>query len=107
MTKVSAGAHMAGIGMAQAAQATTAMGAAQTQTIDPLDSLLSNAMHEIRYLRHKNEILEAKVQMIDLFSTILFSQAPPRGGEASGPDVSFALERKIRELQEQRANAKP
>lgn len=78
---------------------------AQVPEIDPLEGLLSNAMHEIRHLRHKNEILEAKVSMIDLFVTVLFSQAPHQSVGAQA-DVSYALERKINELREQQAQAK-
>ena len=65
-----------------------------------LEELLTNAMHEIRDLRRRNEVLGAKVEMIDLFACVLHTQAAanPQG---YSPDVAFALQKKIVELQQE------
>lgn len=69
------------------------------------EHLLRNAIHEIRGLRHRNEILEAKVGMIELFSAVLHAQVTYAPTGAS-PDVAHALERKIEELREARQQTK-
>lgn len=58
--------------------------------------LLRNASNEIRHLRHANEILSAKAEVIDVFRAALLG--PPRGGGMS-PDVVFEMERAIRDLE--------
>jgi hypothetical protein len=65
-----------------------------------LQELLTNAMHEIHDLRRRNEVLSAKVEMIDLFACVLHTQAAshPQG---FSPDVAFALQKKITELQQE------
>lgn len=70
---------------------------AQGPKTDELKELLTNAMHEIRDLRRHNEILGAKVEMIDLFACVLHTQAASRSQGAS-PDVAWALQKKINEL---------
>lgn len=56
--------------------------------VDP--STLREAVHEIRALRRTNEILAAKVEVIDVFRAVLLG-APRTGGMA--PDVAWALDR--------------
>ena len=46
--------------------------------MDPLEELLNNAVYEIHDLRRRNELLGAKVEMIDLFACVLHTQAALR-----------------------------
>ena len=59
--------------------------------------LLEEAREEIVHLRRRNEILSAKVEMIDLFACILYTR-PWIPAEGQGEDVAWKLEQKIREL---------
>lgn len=60
--------------------------------VDP--STLREAAHEIRALRRTNEILAAKVEVIDVFRAALLG-APQAGVVA--PDVAWALDRMAEE----------
>lgn len=51
---------------------------------------LKDADNEIALLRHQNEILSAKVEMIDLFAMVLNTQ-PTRNGRGAAPDVRYKL----------------
>lgn len=62
-----------------------------------LQSLLVQAREEILSLRRRNELLEAKVEMIDLFACVLHSQ-PARQSQGAGLDLAWALQKKIDEL---------
>jgi hypothetical protein len=64
-----------------------------------LKQLLLDAIHEIHSLRHANQILSAKVEMIELFECVLHTQ-PVRRGQGASPDVAWALQKKINELSE-------
>jgi hypothetical protein len=44
-----------------------------------LKQLLLDAIHEIHSLRHANQILSAKVEMIELFECVLHTQPVRRG----------------------------
>lgn len=62
-----------------------------------MKDLLEEARGEIVHLRRRNEILSAKVEMIDLFACILNTQPwAPREGQ--GEDVAWKLKKKINEL---------
>ncbi len=65
--------------------------------MNPQVELLTNAVFEIRDLRRRNEILSAKVEMIDLFACVLHTQAAHRN-EGASPDVAWALEKEINRL---------
>jgi hypothetical protein len=65
-----------------------------------LQILLRSAANEIRDLRRRNELLNAKVEMIDLFACVLQTQAASRSVGAS-PDVAWALDKKVDELQQE------
>lgn len=65
--------------------------------MSPMTELLTNAMHEIRNVRRENEILRAKVEVMDLFACVLMTQ-PARQSQGMSPDVAWALEKKITEL---------
>lgn len=62
-----------------------------------MKSTLINARAEILSLRKANELLSAKVEMIDLFACVLNTQpASKRVGESI--DVAFELECLIRDI---------
>ena len=65
-----------------------------------LEELLRNAAHEIRDLRRRNEVLSAKVEMIDLFACVLHTQAALRRPQGMSPDIAWALEKKAIEIAE-------
>jgi len=58
--------------------------------------LIAQAIHEIKNLRHRNEILEAKVSVMDLFSTVLYTAPHGGGGHPCAPDLVYELERHLR-----------
>ena len=61
---------------------------------DEVKGLLLRAMHEIRALRRDNEILGAKVRMIEFFETVLQTQ-PARPTEGVKMDVAWHIEKLI------------
>jgi hypothetical protein len=62
-----------------------------------LEHLLTGAMHEIRDLRRRNEILSAKVEMIDLFAFVLHTE-PKYPSISMSEDVAWKLQMKLDEL---------
>jgi hypothetical protein len=62
-----------------------------------LKKLLTDAMHEIRDLRRRNEILSAKVEVMDLFACVLHTTAAIRS-QGAAPDVAWALQKEIDEM---------
>ena len=60
--------------------------------------LLNRAIEEIESLRRRNELLSAKVEMIDLFAATLFSK-PAMSGQGFAPDVVFELRRRVSEIE--------
>jgi len=67
-----------------------------------LEGLLNEARAEILTLRRSNEILRAKVEMIDLFACVLHTEPARRRSEGIAPDVAWALQKKIDELAEKK-----
>lgn len=55
---------------------------------------IQKACHEIRALRHRNEILSAKVEMIDLFACVLHTQ-PAINRECVSSDIVWTLEKAL------------
>lgn len=55
---------------------------------------LTSAIAEIRSLRRHNEILSAKVEMIDLFAQVLNTRAAERSHGGS-PDIAWEIEKAI------------
>lgn len=53
--------------------------------------LLTDAMEEIRHLRRVNEVLGAKVEMIDLFKTVLHTR-PDYDRRGYGEDVAWKID---------------
>ena len=64
-----------------------------------MKNLLDDARREIIRLRRDNEILHAKVEVMDLFACVLHTQAANRS-EGAAPDVAWALQQAIDELSE-------
>lgn len=58
--------------------------------------LLNEAANEIESLRRRNELLEAQMDVVEIFRVALMG--PRRAGGAS-PDVVWSLRRKIAELE--------
>ena len=61
-----------------------------------MKELLLDAKEEIVRLRRRNEVLEAQMQIVEVFGAALFARVGREQGAA--PDVVWALEKKIDEL---------
>lgn len=59
--------------------------------------LLIEAENEIRSLRRQNEILTAKVEVMDLFACVLHT-SPAERNRGAAPDVAWKLMDKIAEI---------
>jgi hypothetical protein len=66
--------------------------------LNQLEDALARAIDEIRELRHRNEILGAKVEMIDLFALVLHSEPRHRLSGAMHPDPLWLLQRAFDDL---------
>ena len=71
----------------------------ESDAMTDMKILLNEARHEILDLRRANEILRAKVEVMELFACVLHTQ-PARGSQGMAPDVAWALQKKIDELAE-------
>ena len=60
--------------------------------------LLNEAKREIIELRRQNELLAAQVRVVNIFEAALFGTRP---GQGMAPDVVWAIEKKIAELDNQ------
>ena len=60
-----------------------------------MKNLLMSAAHEIEALRRRNEILQAKVDVVEAFSAALLGPRTPMGASV---DVAWSLRRKAEEL---------
>jgi hypothetical protein len=69
-----------------------------------LEHIIQHAVSDLRSLRHENEILRAKVDVMDLFAAMFFAEAPRRGGMMA-PDVVWKLERHLKSMEEERGVA--
>lgn len=54
--------------------------------------LMGRAIDEINTLRHRNEILEAKVQTMDLFALVLRTE-PKYPSQGYGEDIAWKMQR--------------
>lgn len=72
-------------------------GSIKTIKSEPPEHLLEEARQEILRLRRANEILSAKVEMIDLFACVLHT-SPARHSVGESEDVAWKLQQKITEL---------
>ena len=66
--------------------------------MSPMRELLLRAAAEIRDLRRHNEVLSAKVEMIDLFACVLHTNPATRSTGAA-PDVAWEMEREAARLE--------
>lgn len=64
-----------------------------------MKNLLEQARDEILHLRRDNEILRAKVEVMDLFACVLHTTAAGRS-QGMAEDVAWRLQQKITELEE-------
>lgn len=62
--------------------------------------LLLNAKHEIEQLRRRNEILQAKVDVVETFSAALLGPPSNRGAAI---DVAWQLQKEIEKLEAKEA----
>lgn len=60
-----------------------------------MKQLLNEALQEILSLRRANEILGAKVEVVNIFAAALLGPSRPQG---AGIDVAWSLRKKIDEL---------
>ncbi len=67
--------------------------------------LLIEAKSEIERLRRRNEILEAKVEVMNLFGTVLHTY-PNHDGGAMAVDIAWSLQKGIEELEAKEAAEK-
>lgn len=68
---------------------------------DETISTMREAQHEIQGLRRSNEVLSAKVEVFESMMCLLHTQPATRSMGAS-PDVVFALEKRILELEREK-----
>ncbi len=66
--------------------------------------MLAQASSEIKHLRRVNEILSAKVEVIDVFKAALLG--PPRMGGRS-PDIAWTLDCEVERLEKEHLSEKP
>lgn len=62
-----------------------------------MEDLLLTAAAEIRELRRRNELLAAKVDVMDLFRCVLFTQ-PSLTSYGESEDIAWKLDQKVEEL---------
>lgn len=60
-------------------------------------NLMLQAIHEIQQLRRSNEILGAKVDVMELFG-LVFRTAPKYGNNCVTEDIAWAMQRRIDEI---------
>ena len=65
--------------------------------MNDLENLLRNAREEILRLRRGNELLSAKVEMIDLFACVLHTR-PASHSVGMSEDVAWALQKKLDDI---------
>lgn len=62
-------------------------------------TILQEARHEIMALRRRNELLAAKVEMVELFASV-HRTTPFSQPQQMAPDIVYQMERAIDELAE-------
>jgi hypothetical protein len=68
-----------------------------------LINALRDAATEIRSLRRSNELMRARLQGIDDALQLMNATPPTRHGEGAAPDIAWALDRHVEQLEEQDA----
>lgn len=59
---------------------------------------LAQAAAEIRGLRRANEVLQAKVDTMDLMAAMVFSTPPGRPSVGKGEDIAWKLDQEIAKI---------
>jgi len=67
--------------------------------MNPTIQILNEAKHEITSLRRQNEILRAKVEVMDLFACVLHTQ-PAQHVQGMCVDIAWQLEKEAARLEE-------
>jgi len=67
-----------------------------------IKNLLLNAQHEILGLRRRNEVLQAKVDTMDLFALVLRT-SPSYQSVGMGEDVAWLIDKEIQEIDRREA----
>jgi hypothetical protein len=62
-----------------------------------MKQVLKDALYEIESLRRQNEVLAAKVEVVNIFAAALLGPKPPQG---MSPDVAWALRQEIAKYSE-------
>lgn len=62
-----------------------------------IKNLLLHAQHEILDLRRRNEVLQAKVDTMDLFALVLRTQ-PAYQSVGMGEDVAWLIDKEVQEI---------
>ena len=70
-----------------------------------MKELLTEAKNEILVLRRVNELLSAKVEVMDLFACVLHTTAAHRGS-GGGDDVAWKLQLMINDIEAKAALSK-
>lgn len=73
---------------------------------DNTPELLRDGAATIQRLRRQNEILAAKVSVMDMFATLLYTQ-PAGGCMGAEPDVAWAMEKRAQEITNRPQPRKP
>lgn len=68
--------------------------------MNPTIQILIEAKHEITTLRRQNEILRAKVEVMDLFACVLHTQ-PATREQAMCVDIVYELEKESKRLKDE------
>ena len=63
---------------------------------EELKQLLNSAINEVTILRRRNEILEAKVSMIELFE-LVFNTKPNYSSQGMGEDIIWKMRKYLEE----------
>ena len=61
------------------------------------ENLLRKAIWEIQDLRRRNEVLSAKVEVMDLFHLVLRTQ-PNYGSQGASIDVAWEMQKRVDEI---------
>ena len=71
-----------------------------------IKNVLLRAQSEILTLRHRNEVLQAKVDTMDLFALVLRTQ-PAYQSVGMGEDVAWLIEKEVAEINHREAVPDP
>ena len=61
------------------------------------------AIDRLRDARRANDILQARVDTLDLLSAFLFATPPQRGSQGMGEDAAWLLQRELDRMEKEKA----